>query len=146
MTTITGTILSSADVPAHVLITFAPLSAPSVGATGKIITPVTVSIKSIPADGTFSVALESGNYSVTYATLPSFVFYITVPASGGPYTIDQVVTATPGVLNYAPTGSGSPQGVVTGVPGQSYVDTTNGTLYYKMSGTGNTGWQAFVQL
>jgi hypothetical protein len=40
------------------------------------------------------------------------------------------------------TGSGSPEGVVTADVGKSYVDTTNGGLYWKIDGTGDTGWAA----
>jgi hypothetical protein len=42
-------------------------------------------------------------------------------------------------------GAGSPEGVVTAVPGKLYTDTGGGagtTLYVKESGTGNTGWVA----
>ena len=38
------------------------------------------------------------------------------------------------------TGSGSPEGVQTANVGQSYEDTTNGAIYFKISGSGNTGW------
>lgn len=38
------------------------------------------------------------------------------------------------------TGSGSPEGVVTAAPGAGYVDTSNGDLWVKQTGTGNTGW------
>ncbi len=38
------------------------------------------------------------------------------------------------------TGSGSPEGVITSVPGWFYFDTLNERLYAKMTGTGNTGW------
>lgn len=38
-------------------------------------------------------------------------------------------------------GSGSPEGVVTASPGASYLDTTNHQVYWKNSGTGNTGWE-----
>jgi hypothetical protein len=43
------------------------------------------------------------------------------------------------------TGAGSPQGVVTAVPGSLYTNTSGGagtTLYVKESGSGNTGWVA----
>lgn len=43
------------------------------------------------------------------------------------------------------TGAGSPEGVVTAVPGSLYTDTNGGagaTLYAKETGTGNTGWVA----
>jgi len=37
-------------------------------------------------------------------------------------------------------GSGSPEGVVTATVGSFYSDTTNGIIYTKNSGAGNTGW------
>lgn len=40
----------------------------------------------------------------------------------------------------ATVGSGSPEGAVTANPGAFYWDTTNGFLYIKDNGTGNTGW------
>jgi hypothetical protein len=38
------------------------------------------------------------------------------------------------------TGDGSPEGVQDGTTGQSYVDTTNGALYFLAGADGNTGW------
>lgn len=38
------------------------------------------------------------------------------------------------------SGTGSPQGVVTASPGATYVDTSNGNFWTKLSGTGNSGW------
>ena len=40
-------------------------------------------------------------------------------------------------------GIGNPNGVITGIPGQIYVDVTNPAspvIWTKGSGTGNTGW------
>ncbi len=37
-------------------------------------------------------------------------------------------------------GAGSPEGAVTAPVGSRYTNTTNGTLWTKTSGTGNTGW------
>lgn len=37
-------------------------------------------------------------------------------------------------------GAGSPEAVVTGIPGDAYHDQTNGAFYFKVTGTGNTGW------
>jgi len=37
-------------------------------------------------------------------------------------------------------GAGSPEGVVTATVGSFYSDTTNGIIYTKNSGSGNTGW------
>lgn len=44
-------------------------------------------------------------------------------------------------------GAGSPEGVVTAPPGALYQNTNGGqgtTLYYKATGTGNTGWRAIA--
>lgn len=38
-------------------------------------------------------------------------------------------------------GAGTPEGTVTAPVGSFYLDTTNGTLYIKKSGAGNTGWE-----
>ena len=38
------------------------------------------------------------------------------------------------------SGDGSPEGVISAVVGKSYWDATNGALYAKRTGTGNTGW------
>ena len=45
---------------------------------------------------------------------------------------------------YRMSGSGSPEGLVSAPVGYSYVDTDNDILYFKTSGSGPTGWQAFV--
>jgi hypothetical protein len=42
--------------------------------------------------------------------------------------------------------SGSPEGVVTASPSATRWDADAQILYLKASGTGNTGWIAFVQL
>lgn len=39
------------------------------------------------------------------------------------------------------TGTGSPNGVITDIPGGLYLNTTNAEFYYKGSGIGNTGWR-----
>ncbi len=43
------------------------------------------------------------------------------------------------------SGSGSPQGVVSANPGQTYVDTAGHTFWIKETGSGtNTGWVQYV--
>lgn len=37
-------------------------------------------------------------------------------------------------------GNGSPEGAVTAAIGKSYEDTTNGAIWFKKTGAGNTGW------
>jgi len=47
--------------------------------------------------------------------------------------------------NHVLAGSGTPEGVVTALPGRLYLDYAGGanvTLYVKESGTGSTGWVA----
>jgi hypothetical protein len=60
---------------------------------------------------------------------------------------ETAIYATPAAAAAAvPTGSlrssdlGSPEGVVTGDPGDLYSDKTGGVLYVKKTGVGNTGW------
>lgn len=38
------------------------------------------------------------------------------------------------------SGEGSPEGVVEAGPGESYVDTLNGGIWFKRTGSGDTGW------
>lgn len=42
------------------------------------------------------------------------------------------------------SGSGSPESVVTGAVGVLYRDTTNGTIWEKETGSGNTGWRELL--
>lgn len=42
------------------------------------------------------------------------------------------------------SGSGDPEGVVTGSPGQIYINLTVPALWVKATGTGNTGWSQYV--
>jgi hypothetical protein len=46
------------------------------------------------------------------------------------------VAANPGLYS----GNGSPEGVVTAVPGSIYTDVLTGNIYKKLTGNGNTGW------
>lgn len=39
------------------------------------------------------------------------------------------------------SGAGTPEGAVTASPGSLYSDTTNGEVYVKNTGSGNTGWK-----
>lgn len=144
MTTITGNILDAADNPLHVLVTFTPKSAPFFSGSDVIAKNV-VQLKSDRNDGSFSVQLEAGVYSVTYSATPQFSFDITVPGSGS-YTIDQLASLPAPSTTYTPAGNGSPEGIVSAIPGMTYVDALNGGFYVKITGTGNTGWQQFVQL
>lgn len=146
MTTVTGKILDANDNPLHVLVSFNPQSTPFINSGGQVIASNSIFKKSNPNDGTYSVDLEPGTYAVTYSTSPQIGFTIVVPASGGPYTIDQLTSIPAPATSYAPAGSGSPEGVIPATPGLPYTDVTNGAFYIKFTGTGNTGWQLIVQL
>lgn len=80
------------------------------------------------------------NVTLTAKVIPLSTFPVTIFDTGLP--IGTPIVAT----NYTPAGSGSPEGVISGSPGYPYTDTTNGAIYFKITGTGNTGWQKFVQL
>ena len=43
--------------------------------------------------------------------------------------------------NTVATGSGSPEGVLAAEPQKIYIDTVADNIYYKKTGSGNTGWQ-----
>ena len=66
------------------------------------------------------------------------VLYTGSPAAG------QTARADRFVLNTGPcvqrSDSGSPEGVVTGNACDSYIRTETGQVYFKVSGTGSTGW------
>lgn len=44
----------------------------------------------------------------------------------------------------APSGSGSPEGVVVASPGATYFDTVSSVFWVKKTGDGNTGWYQLV--
>ena len=146
MTTVTGTINDASDNPLRALLTFQPTSAPYIEGSGKIISAQSIQLFSNASDGSFSVALEAGTYNVTIGTNPQSTFGIVVPGTGGPYTIDQLAGLPAPSPVYTPSGSGSPQGVVTAPAGSPYWDATGTAFWIKASGTGNTGWQMLIQL
>lgn len=69
-------------------------------------------------------------------TLSNYGNFLTSPGPQPP--VSTPTTNAQGNL----TGSGSPEGVITALPGAGYVDTDTGDLYVKQVGTGNTGWAA----
>lgn len=145
--TVTGNILDAEGLPLHATATFTPVVPPFpyIAASGQIYSLAPVVIRPNPTDGSFSVVLNAGTYTVSFGTSPATTFTIVVPSSGT-YSIDQLAGLPPPSPTYTPSGTGSPEGVVPAPPGSSYVDVTNGTLYFKLSGTGTTGWQVFIQL
>ena len=60
------------------------------------------------------------------------------PSDPTDYTTKAYVDAAAGV---GAQGSGSPEGVVTAAPCKIYRNADTGALWWKVSGTGNTGWE-----
>ena len=56
-------------------------------------------------------------------------------------TLGDVVIASGAIV---PPAAGSPEGVVTAVPGVTYLNSTADSLWIKKSGTGNTGWLQLI--
>lgn len=56
---------------------------------------------------------------------------------------DTFVTTLPSTVGTSPelSGSGSPEGVVPGVPGQTFVNVDNLDLYLKIAGVQSMGWK-----
>ncbi len=74
------------------------------------------------------------------ANLPRFN-----PADNQPVSLAQVqaliADATYNILQQTRlNGVGSPEGIVTATVGAYYYETGNGVVYYKRTGSGNTGW------
>jgi len=57
-------------------------------------------------------------------------------------TVSQLVSSA-GTTVF-PTGVGSPEGAVTADVGTPYIDTDADALWYKKTGSGNTGWQQLL--
>lgn len=77
------------------------------------------------------------------------LFDLDMQGRGGYYknnaSVQSIITASSsGLVSSEPElelmGAGSPESVTTGQIGMTYRDRTNGNLYVKRSGTGNTGW------
>lgn len=82
---------------------------------------------------------------------PGYVY--TNTATGNFYTFNGTAGANTGWVEVtggdgsgaAFAGSGSPQGVTTASPGNTYIDTATGNFWVKQTGTGtNTGWLELI--
>ena len=59
----------------------------------------------------------------------------------------ELIQGTPLIGGVTYTGTGSPEGVITATPGQTYWDSgPNQAFWVKNTGTGNTGWQCIIIL
>jgi hypothetical protein len=56
-------------------------------------------------------------------------------------TLAALVSEGAQVVAPAATGVGSPEGATAAAPGTIYRDTSTDDLYYKGTGSGNTGWK-----
>jgi hypothetical protein len=93
MITVTGKIEDAAGVTLHATIDFVSKSTPLVSA-GVITTNTDTTIRSNPSDGTFSVQLAPGNYSVTIsADGQQSLFNIAVPDGDTTASIETLVTS-----------------------------------------------------
>jgi len=81
---------------------------------------------------------DTPNSAYAVNSPPGTVFPdLTLMSPGGVQgPIGPSVAANPGLYS----GNGSPEGVVTAVPGSIYTDVLTGNLYKKLTGNGNTGW------
>lgn len=94
LTTVVGTIEDSMDdTSGGLLITFVPLSTPILVNPPVLVTNQQCGVYT-QADGSFSIGLESGIYQVTITSSPETVFQITVPISGVPVDIGNIITST----------------------------------------------------
>jgi len=82
-----------------------------------------------------NVYLSIQENDTTSSVLPTPVFNPPTPPPS------PVVTTPP---QGSITGEGSPEGRVNGLPGLFYTDSITDDLWYKKSGTGNTGWQQLL--
>ena len=113
------------------------------------------------ATGKISISLSAANSLRIKPGRHVFDIIVTTAESGAKVRVlEGNVDITPSITRYLPlegevefasypyraSGHGEPEGLVTGIPGYSYVDLDSNTLYIKMSGNSTTGWQAFVQL
>lgn len=110
MNTIVGKIEDASGNPLGVVVQFVSQSTPQF--SGEVaITNSTLKVKSDPTDGTFSIILEPGYYSVTYFTIPdSTAFTIAVGSGSSTVNIGDIVTSP-----VVPLPSGAPYLLWNGV-------------------------------
>ena len=67
-----------------------------------------------------------------------------ITGSGVTGSLDYRVTVLEALI--PASGTGSPEGVVSGSPGKTYLDVTSDppSLWAKYTGTGNTGWRQLI--
>lgn len=140
MATVTGTIKLSSDEATAIGITFVPQDTPGVVSTSVVIAQNVRLVTS--STGTFSATLLEGTYTVQFDNGEEFD--IVVPAGSSSYDIVSLFGAAASAAATRLYGIGSPEGVVPGDPGFSYIDTSARQIYWKESGTGTTGWQLWL--
>ena len=97
MNTITGKVEDAAANPLTVYIAFALLTYPQSLATGSVIVPqATQTVQTNPNDGTFTIQLLAGYYTVTVGGSPTSVstpFTIAVVGDGNTYNIGSIISS-----------------------------------------------------
>ncbi len=143
MITVTGKIEDATGAALHARIDFTSQSTPLVGA-GIVTTNTDASLLSDPSDGTFSVQLAPGNYTVVItANGETTTFNIAVPAGNGTASIETLVT-TPLLYPYiAPNivWNGILSGNITVSPVANPPDVTTEPVVY--AGGHQTGTSSF---
>lgn len=90
--------------------------------------------------GIFSVASKADG---THAVL-TYLNYTGNTATGNPIVAGAQVSPSGTQPTLPLLAAGAPEGVVTAVVGQFYINTTTDDLYYKKTGSGNTGWIGLI--
>jgi hypothetical protein len=140
MATIVGTFnLSSTSAAAGVGVTFVSQETPGVVSSAVVIGQKVR--KCLGSDGTLpaGTTLAEGRYTVQIDNGEEFD--IDVPSGSGTSDISTlIVSEAASVVAYCQSGVGTPEGVKRGSPGYWYLDTSNGDVWQKITGTGTTGW------
>ncbi len=139
MATVTGTIRGIDDEESRWMLTFVPQDTP--GAIGGNIAVALDKRVVTDAVGAFSVDLLEGRYTVKVNNGEEFE--IDVPSGSSTHDIEDLIDPDDEAPVTPLSGNGSPEGVVTAIPGRTYWDRLNKELYIKDTGTGNTGWRRF---
>lgn len=104
-------------------------SIPAVGAAGAILDSAGRWVMSLASDGAAHFLFRSNTNNAGAIS------------SSGTITTYKTTAAGAGLTAYA----GTPEGDVSAAPGCICADITNGVIYVKKTGTGNTGWKLVTQ-
>lgn len=104
MITVTGAIFDANGVAQHTVISFTSSSTPL--ASAGVVTANSVNyVRSSPSDGTFSIALVAGNYTVKFTVesrVTTFAIQLSLDDDGGTVSIEDVITTPLTFASVAP--------------------------------------------